>query len=174
MPQRLRLYRLQQSPSLWIMPRPRGGDWLEDELCELLELGADGVLSLLKLHEERELGLEREAEICRSLGLMFSRFSIPDRDLPESMLAFDVLIQGLRAERAEGLSLAIHCRQGIGRSSMAAVAFLAEPGVSLDDLWAQIAAARGRAVPDTEAQRLWIQGYLDWRAHALVRGNKKG
>jgi hypothetical protein len=38
-----------------IIPRPRGGDWLEDELRSLREAGLDIIVSLLEPHEETEL-----------------------------------------------------------------------------------------------------------------------
>ena len=49
----------------------------------------------------------------------------------------------------------IHCRQGIGRSSLLAAAVL--EASSLDEAWRRIAEARGRSVPDTPEQRAWLQ-----------------
>jgi hypothetical protein len=39
--------------ALWTMPRPRGGDWLDDDLRELVQLGVDILVSLLQPSEER-------------------------------------------------------------------------------------------------------------------------
>ena len=43
-----------------IMPRPRGGDWLEDEVRSLQRSGVDVVVSLLERHEVEELDLQEE------------------------------------------------------------------------------------------------------------------
>ncbi len=40
-----------------IVPRPRGGDWLEDEVRAWRAAGIDVVVSLLTDDEVRELGL---------------------------------------------------------------------------------------------------------------------
>src|SRR5260221_8734777 len=46
---------------LAIMPRPRAGEWLDDEIIGWQMEGIDTVVSLLELAEISELGLEREA-----------------------------------------------------------------------------------------------------------------
>ncbi len=45
---------------LGVMPRPRGGDWLIDEVASLRELGVDVVISLLEAHEIEELEIREE------------------------------------------------------------------------------------------------------------------
>lgn len=68
---------------LAIMPRPRAGDWLLDELRSLREQGVHTVVSLLTDTEERELDLEAEEFSCAAVGLGFRSFPIPDREVPE-------------------------------------------------------------------------------------------
>ncbi len=58
----------------------------------------------------------------------------------------------------EGKNVAVHCRQGIGRSGLIAVGVLAVAGVSLDDAILAVSSARGLDVPETLDQRLWVQG----------------
>ena len=43
-----------------IVARPRGGDWLRDELSALSMEGIDVLVSMLTEEESKELGLERE------------------------------------------------------------------------------------------------------------------
>ncbi len=50
---------------LGVMPRPRGNDWLEDEVSSLVSEGVQFVVSLLTKDEVSELGLEREGALCR-------------------------------------------------------------------------------------------------------------
>lgn len=90
-----------------IMARPRADDWLELEVDAWKTAGIDLVVSLLEHEEVLELGLEREAGLCRSNGIDFVSFPIPDRGMPEfhqaSQIARD-LAAGLRGGRrsAEG------------------------------------------------------------------------
>jgi hypothetical protein len=49
-----------ESVSLAIMPRPRAGDWLEDEVSSWHGAGIRTVVSLLEAHEVAELGLDSE------------------------------------------------------------------------------------------------------------------
>jgi hypothetical protein len=62
--------------------RPRAEDWLETEVAEWKTFDIDVVASLLGPAEVFELGLQREAEVCRSRGLDFISFPIPDRGVP--------------------------------------------------------------------------------------------
>jgi protein-tyrosine phosphatase len=56
----------------------------------------------------------------------------------------------------EGKNLVIHCRQGIGRSTVMAVAVLALRGMPAETAFDVIARARGCSVPDTGQQRDWV------------------
>jgi len=51
------------------MPRPRAGEWLDDEIIGWQMEGIDTVVSLLELAEISELGREREAELSREHGI---------------------------------------------------------------------------------------------------------
>lgn len=51
---------------LAIMPRPRAGDWLDEEILDWRAEGIDIVVSLLEREEVIELGLERERRFWRS------------------------------------------------------------------------------------------------------------
>jgi len=74
-----------ESGRLGTMPRPRGGDWLEDEIRSLRELGVDVVISLLEIHESHELGIEREEACCEDAGISFLWFPIRDRNVASSI-----------------------------------------------------------------------------------------
>ncbi len=60
---------------LGIMPRPRGNDWLSDDLLILRQAGVDVIVSTLTDPEAEELGLVAEAEECVRNGLLFISFS---------------------------------------------------------------------------------------------------
>jgi protein-tyrosine phosphatase len=141
-----------------IMARPRADDWLEPEVNEWKTCGIDVVVSLLEREEVSELGLQREAELCRSNGIDFIAFPIPDRGVPESQEASRIarfLAAGIR----DGRSIAIHCRAGIGRSSVIAACALICSGTEAEEALSLIGAARGLSVPDTDEQRDWVVAF---------------
>lgn len=65
------------------MARPRADDWLEVDIVEWKMAGVDLVISLLEREEVSDLGLQREAELCRASGIEFVSFPIPDRGVPD-------------------------------------------------------------------------------------------
>jgi len=146
---------------LAIMPRPRAGEWLDDEIIGWQMEGIDTVVSLLELAEISELGLEREAELSREHGIEFISFPIPDRGLPASLRDATALAQTMALQVREGKAVAIHCRAGIGRSSLIAAGVLICSGLSADDAFRLISIARGIDVPDTEAQREWVMAFRE-------------
>jgi hypothetical protein len=54
---------------LAIAGRPRGGDWLGEELRGLREAGVDVLVSMLEPAEETDLGLEKEKTAALATGL---------------------------------------------------------------------------------------------------------
>jgi len=56
---------------LAIAARPRGGDWLEDEMADWHHSGVDTVLSLLSPDEEHTLGLDKEQNTVREQDMDF-------------------------------------------------------------------------------------------------------
>ena len=144
---------------LAIMPRPRGGDWLEEEIQGWRRMGVDVVVSLLTSSEKTELDLDEEELLSRNNGIEFLSFSISDRSIPPSMSAFADLISGLRGLLAGGKNVAIHCRQGIGRAGMVAVCLLISSGVEQQVAIAKVSSARRIPVPETSDQRGWIANF---------------
>ncbi|MCP4349017.1 MAG: protein tyrosine phosphatase [Desulfobacterales bacterium] len=107
------------------MAKPRSGDWLEDEIHGLAVLGINVVVSLLEFGEEYELGLTKEKSICKAHQIEFISFPIKDFGIPDSAadtakLAHNLLEKLVKDEK----SAVIHCRGGIGRSSLVAACVL--------------------------------------------------
>jgi hypothetical protein len=69
---------------LAIALRPRGGDWLRDELHAWRAIGMNVVVSALTADEAHDLELDDEAKACREEGLDYVSFPIEDRSVPES------------------------------------------------------------------------------------------
>jgi hypothetical protein len=71
-----------ESGRLGIMPRPRGGDWLEDEIRSLKSSGVDTVVSLLESDEITELDIAEEESLCEANAISYLSFPLRDRNVP--------------------------------------------------------------------------------------------
>jgi protein tyrosine phosphatase (PTP) superfamily phosphohydrolase (DUF442 family) len=141
---------------LAVMPRPRGGTWLDDEIRAMKDDGIDILVSLLTPQEEALLGLEREGDTARRHGLTFHAHPVWDRGIPRDPAPTWALARELAGHHAKGRSIVAHCRMGIGRSPLILASILVLRGRAPDDAWEAIGAARGCIVPDTEEQRDWL------------------
>jgi len=141
-----------------IMPRPRAGDWLEDEIHSLRDSRVDIVVSLLEKSEIDELQLQNEPRCCENYGITYLNYPIIDRGVPKSEEDAMNFSRRLVELLAEGKNLVIHCRQGVGRSSVIAamVRILQGQGHLAETVFEEIGAARRCTVPDTPEQREWI------------------
>ena len=150
---------------LGIAARPRGGDWLDDEVEAWRASGVDCVVSALTPAEEVELDLQDEETACRQRGMQFVPSPIPDRGVPASSSSLrqvlSLVIENLRADR----TVLVHCRQGIGRASLIAACALAATGEGPDRAFSRIERARGRPVPDTDEQRDWVRRFVAGRSN---------
>jgi protein-tyrosine phosphatase len=139
--------------------RPRGGDWLTDEITEWKRAGVSTVVSLLEPQEEQDLDLQGEAAEVRHKGLEFVSFPIPDRQVPKSEAALVKVLEKMDDSLSNGKNVVIHCRQGVGRSGLIVACLLVKKGISPGAAVEKITAARGVVVPETEEQREWIDHY---------------
>jgi protein-tyrosine phosphatase len=147
---------------LGIVPRPRGGDWLRDETTAWREAGIDDVVSLLVPEEETELVLEGEATAAAASDVGFTAFPIPDRGVPGSQILVAELANRILVALKTGRNVAVHCRQGIGRSALILGAILVAAGKDPDTAFQIIKESRGIDVPETEEQRQWLRGFASW------------
>jgi len=141
---------------LALSARPRGNDWLEPELRAWRSLGVDVVVSLLTVEQSDELGLERESEACRSTGIEYCSFPIVDRSVPVSAEQLLRLLCEISLSLEAGKDIVIHCRQGIGRAGLVAIAVLLKNGRSLEEATLMVSAAR---VPETREQAEWLRSF---------------
>lgn len=150
---------------LAIVPRPGAGDWLREEIAGWRAEGIDLVVSLLEPEEVAELGLNGEASLCGEHTIEFVSFPVRDRDVPSSRLTVSGLARMLVSRVGQGQTAAIHCRAGIGRSSVIAACALICLGTRPNRAFEMIARARGVDVPDTEEQRMWVRAFADYVEH---------
>jgi protein-tyrosine phosphatase len=154
-----RLYTVQglSSGKMSIMPRPRGGDWLADELKMLFFDGVDVLVSLLTSGEAAELDLQDEAECCRRQSIVYLSYPIPDLTTPPFTPDTFALLEQLKAYLARGKHVVAHCRMGLGRSALIAASTLVLAGFTPEYACAQLSAVRGYTVPEMEEQRAWVK-----------------
>src|SRR5213080_4959297 len=98
------IYRIQGpwAGLLAIVSRPRGGDWLDDEVRAWKNAGLDVIVSLLTKEEDDELDLTDEARACERFGLRFFQFPITDVNIPASREAAFELVSELKGLLAKG------------------------------------------------------------------------
>jgi len=142
-----------------VMARPRGGDWLEDEIRSIRDQGFSVLVSLLTDAEQKELELEAEGDSCENVGLTFVRLPIEDMRVPALDEQTISVVAELREFRSTGNSIAIHCRAGIGRSPMIAACVMLSHSCNVTSAFHQLSAARGMKVPETPEQREWAVAY---------------
>lgn len=144
---------------LALAARPRGGDWLDDEIAAWRNAGVDTVLSLVTPVEERELDLTHEARDVRQNGMSFLSLPIPDREVPRADSEVRAAVEKLDGDLSSGKNVVIHCRQGIGRTGLVAACLLITKGLSPGAAVDNLIAARGVEIPETFEQRRWIDHY---------------
>ena len=149
--------------ALGITPRPRGGDWLVDEVRAWRSAGVNRVVSALEPLEEAVLELEEESAECKRLGIVFERFRVMDRSTPAGNEANYNFVLKLAERLTDGESIVVHCRLGIGRSGMLCAATLVALGLDSSEAFLRVSTARGLQVPDTRQQIEWVQTFERWR-----------
>ena len=142
---------------LAVVTRPRGGDWLDDEASGWKRAGLDLIVSLLEDDEATQLELNQESAAAESKGIRFISFPIPDRGVPASLPDAVELLREIAKTLGEGKNVAVHCRQGVGRSGMIAAGVFVMSGIEPRKAMEAVSAARGQTVPETPLQVRWIQ-----------------
>jgi protein-tyrosine phosphatase len=144
---------------LAIPARPRGGDWLEDDISGWQRAGVDAVVSLLTSQENKDLQRSEESDLAQAHGFRFVSLPVDDRAVPPSWEDASRASGKIGESLRQGRNVAIHCRQGIGRSGMIAAALLIRDGSTPGDALTQINGARGLPVPETEEQLAWTRDF---------------
>lgn len=144
---------------LALAARPRGGDWLSDEITNWKHGGVGAVLSLLTPQEERDLDLGKEAAETRTQGLEMISFPIPDRRVPKSEAQLTEVLEKVTGALSSGKNVVVHCRQGVGRTGLVAACLLVRSGMSPGAAVEKVSVARGVSVPETDEQRDWIDHF---------------
>lgn len=153
-----RIYKVQVIGNgfLAVMAKPTAGEWIDDEFTGLASEGVMKVVSLLEREESYQVGLSDEHSYCERNGLEFENYPIPDRGVPDNIISFSNFTSTLYGQIAAGLNTVVHCRAGIGRAGLVAVAVMLHDKVKPKEAFKLVSAGRGVEVPDTEEQHDWI------------------
>ena len=141
---------------LAIATRPRGGEWIENDMMLFVRGGWQVLISTLEYDEVRELALVGEQSMAEEKGVTFISFPIKDRGTPGVAKAME-LVLSIKSLLLAGSHVAVHCRMGIGRSGLICAATMVALGAMPDSAWATLSSVRVVAVPDTEEQRRWLE-----------------
>jgi protein-tyrosine phosphatase len=144
---------------LAIVLKPRGEDWLKDDLARIKRSGVDTLVSLLEPDEAGWLGLGDESQTAEEVGLKFLSYPIRDVHVPADIKSFRAFVATLAERLRAGERIGLHCRGSIGRAPTTAACTLIQLGWKAKDALAAIQAARGFPIPDTEEQLRWILNY---------------
>lgn len=144
-----------------LVPRPRGGEWLEDEAAGWANAGLDVIVSMLDAEEIQSFDLERESEFCEANGIEFISFPVTDRSVPKLNQTLYQLIDKLKTSLSEGKNIGIHCRQSIGRAPLLAAILMTSYNIEPAEAFRQLSLARGIEVPETAEQKEWIEKFAE-------------
>jgi protein-tyrosine phosphatase len=150
------IHKFDNSARIGIMARPRGEDWLEGEINHLKNNEVGVLVSLLERDEIYDLKLENEKQFCKAKNIIYINFPIPDRGIPKQNADTDKLIDTPIKEIDQEHSVVIHCRMGIGRSSIIAASVLLKYKLKAKEIIENISSIRGLKVPDTDKQLSWL------------------
>jgi len=157
---------------LAMLRRPRGDKWLIDEVSNWHTAGLNTIVSLLELHEAKQLGLLHERLLCQAAGIEFLSFPV-DHGVPASVREVLRFADNLVTAICRGSAVGIHCRAGIGRSALLAACVLSRLGVPEQEAFRSISRARGVGCPDTDAQIKWFANFVRQGEHRHNRSAQR-
>lgn len=124
----------------------------------LRDWGAHGLVSLMEDHEFAMLGVQSLPERVEVLGMRWWHLPIRDMQIPDEDFETRWVKVGreLRGLLAEGRSIALHCRGGLGRTGTIAARILVEMGTEPETAIALVREVRQGAI-ETRAQESFIR-----------------
>jgi protein-tyrosine phosphatase len=147
---------------LAVVTRPDPAYGLARQMEALRAAGLDLLVSMLQFDEAARLGLAGEGNTAESAGLSFHNLPTDDFGVPRSFETAGALIRTIAAEIEAGRAVGVHCFAGRGRSPLFAASVLVHLGTDPQAAIKAVSRARGRRIPETDAQRQWIFDFAIW------------
>lgn len=151
-----------------LVPRPRGNDWLEDEVSNWKDESLNIIVSMLESEEIETFGLEKEKQFCNLYGIDFFSIPVRDRSIPILNNQFLTQLEDLKTQLSQGKNIGIHCRQSIGRASLLAAFLMSLFEIEPAEAFYHISMARGLEVPETLEQKNLVEKFYKETSVALV------
>jgi hypothetical protein len=131
---------------------------LSRDVDALEHAGATHVLCLLGDDELHAYGVPKALEVYRERQLEVLQLPIIDQGVcsVEEMKSVVAWVEGALAATS---SVVVHCAGGLGRSGIAAAAYLVERGLTADEAIATVRRARSPRAVETEAQVSFVERY---------------
>lgn len=119
---------------------------------DLAQKGLSLVVDLCDLSQQHPL----EKDFVSKTGLNYLHFPIQDYNIPDDDQKAMEVVDLVAVVLQSGKGVFIHCKGGIGRSSLLACAILLKLGYQPDKATSIVGNGRGKQVPETPVQRQWI------------------
>jgi len=128
--------------ALWLTGLPDNAERLRRYRVETAARRVTHVVILAEEHEVRDLAPEYARWLASDpCPFVLMRLPIRDFGVPDTVAGFRLAAQRIARALKRGRRVVTHCRAGIGRTGMMAVAVLIELGVSPDEATGRVAAA---------------------------------
>ncbi len=137
-----------------------GGTWERDlakDLTVIENLGGKVLITLMEQHEFAILGVREFPNALEDSTIEWLHLPILDMNIPDDTFEHQWRMVGprLHARLAEGDTIVIHCRGGLGRTGLIAARMLVEAGLSPVDAVATVRSAREHSI-ETYAQEYYV------------------
>jgi protein-tyrosine phosphatase len=116
----------------------------------------DAFVLLVEDHELRMLGVPNIADAMARHGIEFVRHPIVDVNVPDDQPAFRQTLDGIRSRLANGETVAIACRGGVGRTGTLVGCLVRDGGLTATEAIALTRASRNGTI-ETPAQERFVK-----------------
>ena len=142
-----------------LCPCPGRSGSLANDLEEVRDWGARGLVTLIEDKEFGPLGVASLPEQVEALGMHWWHLPIRDMDTPDEDFErrWREVGQELRELLNEGISIALHCHGGKGRTGMIAARLLVELGSAPALAIERVRTARPGSI-ETKGQEAFLHG----------------
>ncbi|MEI7612179.1 MAG: cyclin-dependent kinase inhibitor 3 family protein [Betaproteobacteria bacterium] len=139
-----------------------GGNWVRDldiDLSVIKDWQATEVLTLLEAWELAEMRVDNLGRRVQELGMTWNWLEIPDGGIPQGDVAdkWHAIRNDLIKRIAQGESIFIHCKGGLGRTGTLATELLLCFGEDLDSAMKRVRLARPGTI-ETPEQEKYLRG----------------
>ncbi len=149
---------------LGTMACPRGTRQLKDDLQIVEKNHVNVMISLLEMEEIYEFGLKDEGPQSEAMNIHYLNYPIRDRHVPIDMASFHKLTKQLYQLLIDGKNISIHCKMGVGRSTLLACGILRHFGMPFWEAAEMARNVRGFKVPNTILQVKFLEEYYQYES----------